>query len=127
MKKKSFILGLILLIIHIVLIKYYRPYIYTNEISDFHIADTLGSLFCVPVTTLLILGSVKKKWNFYQILFGVTFANIFYECSSLFFHSNSIDIPDLCAIFIGSFMTFILHYFCISPQNANPTIRTNTK
>ncbi len=27
----------------------YRPYIYSNHLFDYHLADTIPSLFCVPV------------------------------------------------------------------------------
>ena len=106
-KKILFQIGIILFALHTVLLIWYRPYIYKNDIWDFHFADTIGSLFCMPVSTYIIFGYKKVRWSFYTIIGGVYIANIFYECTSLFYSMHTIDIPDLIAIHIGFFITII--------------------
>lgn len=49
--KKYIILGSSIGIAGLILSHTYRPYIYENHIYDFHIADTIGSIVCVPAAT----------------------------------------------------------------------------
>ena len=34
----------------------YRPYVYENHIDDFHLADVIGSIVCVPAAVLCACG-----------------------------------------------------------------------
>lgn len=109
-----FKIGVALWVIHTVLLVFYRPYIYENDIYDFHFADTIGSLFCIPVSTFIIFGYKRVRWSFYTTIGGAYIANIFYECSSLFFVKHKIDIPDLIAIHIGFFITLLIYILLCS-------------
>jgi hypothetical protein len=59
---------------------YYRPYVYRNNINDFHLADTLGNslgTFAAIYISLFILGGDKKRDDFF--LNTVVLSVIFYE------------------------------------------------
>lgn len=61
----------------------YRPYVYSNHLYDYHLADTIGNWVAVPASTLLWVGMNKYQpytatlysvllWFLYEIiLFGV--------------------------------------------------------
>lgn len=62
MKKSSykygriFYYGLLVAVIGQVLSHTYRPYVYENHINDFHLADVIGSVVCVPAAVLCAYG-----------------------------------------------------------------------
>ena len=65
----------------------YRPYIYSNHLNDFHIADTIGNIFAVPAAILfyyVINKTVKHTklfvviltwiiWLLYELVLSATF------------------------------------------------------
>ena len=65
----------------------YRPYIYSNHLNDFHIADTLGNIFAVPAfilfyyalsktvryTTLCVVLIAWISWTFFELVLTETF------------------------------------------------------
>ena len=117
----AFLFGTLLAFVGIVLNYTYRQYVYTNKINDFHFADTIGSLLCVPAGSLFLYGIAKKKKPFKEIIIAVTIANIVYELSSLLGYHGVFDYYDLGAILVGSFISFKLAV-CVKKylQNENP-------
>lgn len=87
---------------------FYRPYIYANNINDFHIADTLGNTFgTLPTIFLLvaILSNDRVKGNF-MIKLG-TFSVVIFELAHPLL-GKPIDIWDIAAtILTGLFSYFI--------------------
>lgn len=64
----NFAIGLIALLIYeFIGLKVYRPYIYSNHINDFHVADTLGNTFGTMPTIfflIAILSNDTTRGNF---------------------------------------------------------------
>lgn len=63
--KVNYIL-IVIIVVTIVLfaVYYYRPYIYTNNIYDFHLADTISSWACVigaPFFRLIMQSFPKRE------------------------------------------------------------------
>lgn len=95
------LIGLALALIATLLTNFYRPYIFQNNLYDFHFADTIGSLFCVPAQTFFIRG-FSHKYSFYNILLPLFIGDIIYEFFTVF------DYYDIIAIFIGVFITYMV-------------------
>lgn len=56
MNMKFVISGILIACVGLVLSYTYRPYVYENHIDDFHLADVIGSIVCVPVDMLYACG-----------------------------------------------------------------------
>jgi hypothetical protein len=82
----------------------YRSYVYGNRIFDYHLADTLPSLFCVPCASLLFW-AICKKYTFQQCIFYSTVSFIFYELLGLL-GSGFFDVFDLIAILLSGIITY---------------------
>lgn len=100
----GFAVGLIGLLLAI----FYRPFVYKNNIADFHFADTLGSLFCVPASVLFYYG-FKKKSRFLKTFFSSVITFTLYEVPSSI--KSGIDFYDYFAIIIGALFTYIAYFF----------------
>lgn len=106
MKKILYLVGSVfLLIISIILSDIYRPYIYRNNIFDFHFADTIGNLFAVPCITLLLLGVEKYNSPFKAILYTALILTI-YEIIPL----GTFDYYDLIATYISGLLTYLVFF-----------------
>ena len=113
-KRSRFIfLGLFIGCIGLLFALFYRPYIYENNINDFHFADTLGSLFCVPSTVFISYG-LHQKSKFSRLLFFNTIFWIIYEIPSSV--ADGIDKYDYVAIIIGSVLTWLGFRFFLYKQ-----------
>lgn len=65
----------------------YRPYIYTNHINDWHLADSIGNIVAVPAAAFLFYAMQKTirqtklavlimdffAWCLYELVFSMTF------------------------------------------------------
>jgi len=89
----------------------YRPYIYTNKINDFHIADTLGNtLGTLPTLFFLIafLSNDTFKGN-YLLKLG-TFSVIIFELAHPLL-GKPIDIWDIIATILTGFFSYLFYNF----------------
>jgi len=89
----------------------YRPYIYTNKINDFHIADTLGNTFGALTTIFFLIAILSNdtiKGN-YLIKFG-TFIVAIYELASPLL-GKPIDIWDIGATILTGFLSYLIYNF----------------
>lgn len=82
-----FYCALICFVLGLLLVFTYRPFIYSNHINDWHLADTIGNIVAVPAaafsfyawhksiryTKLTILVLVFFIWCFYEVVFSQTF------------------------------------------------------
>lgn len=87
----------------------YRPYIYKNNINDFHIADTLGNTFGTMPTIfflIAILSNGKKKGN-YLIKLGTISVVVFELAHPLL--GKPIDIWDIIATIITGFVSHLIY------------------
>ena len=89
----AIISGLTIALIGAILSKTYRPYIYENNINDFHLADTITSWICVPALSLFFWGISKDK--FQKCFIGSFLGMLFCE----FFLGLTFDLHDIIAIF----------------------------
>jgi hypothetical protein len=100
--------GLFIAVICLILSKTYRPYIYENNINDFHLADTFPNWLAVPAGTLFLWGLFKGKETFKKdILYGVI-SFILIE----FLLSATIDYRDIVATLLsgGGFFSIYMIY-----------------
>lgn len=87
----------------------YRPYIYHNQIDDFHIADTLGNTFgTLPTIFFLIaiFSNDTKKGNF-LIKLG-TLSVVVYELLHPLL-GKTIDVWDIVATVFAGFMSYLIY------------------
>jgi len=89
---------------------YYRPYIYTNNIYDFHLADTISSWVCVigaPFFSLIMQSFPKREL---QVILQSILAMYLVEFIQLIPPLGTFDWYDVIATFIGSFITLGIYY-----------------
>ena len=87
----------------------YRHFIYSNNLYDYHIADTLPNLLCVPVSyslgTFLSKLFEKPLANRYLPILYCAIGFLFYELLEL--PTGGFDWLDCLAIVIGSAITVL--------------------
>lgn len=105
--KKYIISGVSIGIIGLILSHTYRPYIYENHIYDFHIADTIGSIVCVPAATLLFYG-FTDKYSIGKLTLIITLTYLFYEFLGLLNIHGTFDLYDIIAIIISGICTYFI-------------------
>lgn len=89
----------------------YRPYIYTNKIYDFHIADTLGNSLGTAATIFFFVGLLSNdttKGNYLVKL--VTFSVVLFELAHPLL-GKPIDIWDVLATVITGLVSYLLYNF----------------
>lgn len=106
-KKQIFaiVAGLIIALISGVLSKTYRPYIYENQINDFHIADTISNWLAVPAATLFLWGLEKGKYTFKKGILYSVIAFIIFE----FILSTTFDVLDIIATILSGCVTYLIY------------------
>ena len=91
-----FVLGLLLAFT-------YRPFIYSNHINDWHLADTIGNIVAVPAAAFSFYATYKSiRYTKLAILVLVFFAWCFYEVAL----SQTFDWWDILATMIMCFVTY---------------------
>lgn len=88
----------------------YRPWIYANNIQDFHLADSLPSFFSVIAIYAMndLYYTIRKKpFNKIGELILITIVMLIYEFIQLF--GWGFDIFDIIAILLGAIVTFIIY------------------
>ena len=87
---------------------WYRPYIYSNNINDFHIADTLGNSLGTITTifTLIFLLSNEKVKGNYLVLLGTVSVTVFEIAHPLI--GKPIDFWDILATLLTGGISFII-------------------
>lgn len=101
-RKFALIISFILVLLSVLLLKTYRPYIYKNHFCDFHFADTLTSWICIPAASLFFWGVSHAK--FLNCLLGSLIGFLIYEFIGLTF-----DWFDIIALFLSTTITFLIY------------------
>ena len=86
----------------------YRPFIYNNQINDFHLADTLGNTFGTMTTIFFLIAILSNdtiKGNF-LIKMG-TFSVLVFELAHPLL-GKTIDIWDIIATIFTGFISYLL-------------------
>jgi hypothetical protein len=90
---------------------YYRPYIYSNKVNDFHIADTLGNTLgtlAMIFIMIFLLSNNKEKSNF--IIKNGTLIMVVYELAQPLL-GKPIDPWDILATLLtGATCYFIMNF-----------------
>src|SRR5688572_17024996 len=90
-------IGLSAVVIYEVARAYYRPFIYTNSINDFHIADTLGNSLGTIATVFVFLSVLGRTVADERFLLRTVAISVFiYELAHPLL-GKPIDIFDLIA------------------------------
>lgn len=100
---------------------FYRPFIYTNNIDDFFIADTLGSSFgTLTMMYMVILMVGKSNFKDLYLMIGIILGLMLYEVSAI--GRASYDSHDMIAIGIFGFIGLISYYCLVKSKiNDNPS------
>lgn len=107
MKMKFILSGILISAIGLVLSHTYRPYVYENHINDFHLADVIGSIVCVPAGVLFFYG-IDNRYSIKHYTIEATIAYIAYEFLGLFNIHGTFDVYDIIAIIISSLVFYRL-------------------
>lgn len=117
-RKKYIFIGILLALIGIILNYTYRIYVYKNNIYDFHFADTIGSILCVPSSSFFFYG-IYRKYKFKELIFKSTIAFIIYEFFTIAPVHGTFDYFDLIAILIGASITYFIYLICRYKSSQN--------
>lgn len=102
----SLVIGLSIVFIGVCLTNTYRIYIYSNNLYDYHLADTIGSLICVPAS-VFVFYSITNKKSIYFFIINSTIGFILYEILSLSKIHGTFDLYDIVAIIVGAVFTYL--------------------
>jgi hypothetical protein len=88
----------------------YRPYIYSNHLFDFGIADTIGSLVAVNGLCFFFwtFKTYPNKEKNKHIIVAVVIYSLIWEPMGLIGLHGTFDWKDIIASFISGFLTFCL-------------------
>jgi len=113
---KKFVVFIILTALAFVGVVFYRPYIYSNHIFDYYLADVWPSLFCVPVaySGLDFFCSVCKRPIRKKVRI-IWYCAVGYYCYELLELISGLllgygwrfEAMDLVAIMIGTLLTLL--------------------
>jgi hypothetical protein len=102
-------IGLSAVLIYEVARAYYRPFIYTNRINDFHVADTLGNSLGTIATIFVFVSLLGiDRANDIFLIRTVTIAVFVYELAHPLL-GKSIDPFDIIATVIAGIFSEILY------------------
>lgn len=89
----------------------YRPYIYQNNINDFHLADTIGNSLGTIATIFVLLGFIGQ-WRIQHLFLikTITLSVMLYEIAHPLL-GKPIDPWDIAATIVTGSLCFILYKF----------------
>ena len=90
---------------------YYRPYIYSNKIYDFHVADTLGNSLGT-IATIFILVSLLTSGitNGIFLIKIITLSVVLYELGQPLL-GKVIDVWDIVATILAGGLSFLIFHY----------------
>jgi hypothetical protein len=99
----------------------YRPYIYSNNINDFHFADTLGNTFGTLTTIffLVALLSNDSTKGDYLIKLGTLSVVLFELAHPLL--GKPIDIWDIMATIITGVLSYLIYHSIFTSKEVTET------
>lgn len=114
--KLSYLATGILLFCFFLILQYnYRPFIYENHINDYHFADTLGSLFCVPICSFMYF-SLNLNKSVYHVLSFLFLQNIAFEVISLTGLYGVFDFYDVISLLLGTMFSYLILRYTYTPS-----------
>jgi hypothetical protein len=102
----------------------YRPYIYSNDIFDYWIADTIGNLtgtIAIIFFDFAIVNPKRKQGRIFLII--ITIGLIIYELLQYFSPRSIMDWRDMIATLIAGFISWGIYEFIFKkyPEKINAT------
>ena len=107
MKRKYILYSMAIALVGVVLSHTYRPYIYANHIDDFHLADVIGNIVCVPAVTLFFYGIDNRHSLRWYVLLSVL-VYIAYEFLGLWGIHGTFDFYDILATLFSGAVCYAL-------------------
>jgi len=101
---------LIFLVINYFLSSIYRPFIYSNNINDYGLADIGNNITFVPGAYFMVLLFRKKPFfGFYKDIYFHTSFLIIVEILSKYIKGiGTFDYKDIIGLFFGAFITYLI-------------------
>ena len=98
---------------------FYRPYIYANNINDYHIADTIGNSFGTMTAIFMVITlsgkGTNKDWNIFLIIIP---GLLVYELLNIT-GKTAIDINDMIATIIFGVISAIIYFLILKKYGGN--------
>ncbi len=109
------VVGCLFIIIMLLFRTYYRPWIYTNHLFDFYLADTYTNLFgeCVVFFILVSLFSPNEMYKPIKLLLYSSCGLIIYELLGLIVEGGLCDYKDIIATFVGALLSYVINRIII--------------
>ena len=112
MKKRNLLIVLLVMLIFIneVLYYIYRPFIYSNNIFDYGIADSFSNFIAVLINVVISMIFYEKiKVPLEIAIFSISLGFIIYEILQGFiFTYGTFDIKDIIATLLGGIASYLL-------------------
>ncbi|AZQ64076.1 hypothetical protein EI427_18125 [Flammeovirga pectinis] len=113
MKFKSYYFFFFILFFSIAFIlnNYYRPYIYTNNINDFGLADMASNLFFIPIGCVffwMLSKTMTKKTKELDVIISFVLLSLHEALSYFIPFLGVFDFKDILALFIGAVIAFYI-------------------
>lgn len=87
----------------------YRPYIYKNEINDFHLADTIGNSLGTIATIFVLIGFIGQgRTQHFFLIKIITMSVAFYEIAHPLL-GKSMDLWDIVATILTGGLCYVLY------------------
>jgi len=119
LKKSSLLIFLIAFIITEAGRSFYRPYIYSNNLNDYFLADTIGNSFGTVTAIFFILTVVGKgRTKDILIIILVITGLLLYESINIFLNS-SIDTRDIISTIIFGIISILIYKALLIPEEKN--------
>lgn len=105
-----FLIYFFLLVLGYFLSSIYRPYIYSNKINDFGIADIGNNIVFIPSVYILLLILLKKPLIGYKadIIFHFIILSLMEILSNFIPNIGTFDLKDILGLFLGCILTFFI-------------------
>ena len=98
---------------------FYRPYIYTNHIHDYYIADTIGNSFGTMTAIFMIITLSGKGTNKDWYLFLIIIPGLLvYEFLNLT-GKTAVDVNDMIATVIFGLISAILYFIILKKRGGD--------
>jgi hypothetical protein len=107
-KKVAILIAISLTLLSGILSWTYRPYIYKNDIYDFHFADTITSWLSIPAASLLFWGIQRKEEHGFP--FFIISSLIGFSVFEIFLGST-FDRYDLIALYLSALITYLIYLY----------------
>ena len=105
----NLVVGIAALLMYEIARYYYRPFIYSNAINDFHFADTLGNSLGTIATVFIFLGVIGRGGKHdYFLINTVTISVLLYEMAHPLL-GKPIDPADLIATVVAGAICILLY------------------